>query len=71
MTTRRQSPATFKRPPRPASMRGLQSALAVLYGPAQAIDADEMLAECGRLKRETDDRLRRQGELRLRSKGRM
>ncbi|MBD7987127.1 hypothetical protein H9645_03705 [Luteimonas sp. Sa2BVA3] len=52
-------------PPKPASMRGMAAALAVLSAPVTEQGSDALLAERERLAREAEATARRQGELRL------
>lgn len=57
-------------PPNAASRRGLISAMAALYS-STTLGDDEAMAERERLRRDAEDRSRRQGELRLLSRGRV
>lgn len=66
MASKRRMPATFKRPPKPGAMRGLQGAMAALYAPVAGLTPESMLAECEQRRRESDAAQRPQGELRLR-----
>jgi hypothetical protein len=71
MASRRYVPATFKRPPLAATSKGLLAALAALYdGEGESLIGEAALAEKERIRIEDEQRLRRQGELRLVSKGR-
>lgn len=64
--SRRHAPATWKRPVKPATSRGLQAAMAALYAPSnEPMRPDDLLAQFEQLGRDSEDRRRRQGELRL------
>lgn len=59
------------RPGNAASLRGMAEAQRALYSSeSRALTADEILAEREQMHRDADAQQRRQGELRLRSKGR-
>lgn len=66
-------PRAFRRrrfTPSAAGMAALAAAQAALYGEGDAITGDDALALREQLRVEADTRARRQGELRLVSKGR-
>jgi hypothetical protein len=71
MPLRRHYERLPSRPGNAASLRGMAEAQRALYSTESCVvTGDEQLAEREQLHRDADAQLRRQGELRLRSKGR-
>lgn len=66
---RKTSQRVTHRAPNRASVDGLLDVMRALYSGA-ALSADDALAERERMRVESEGRLRRQGELRLRARGR-